>query len=144
VEEPTTYVPSDEEIRHLEMIQGVINRLAGNSAKAKDFAIAVTGAAVAVLTATESRPGYAVAVLPVLFVLAYLDAYYLRLERLFRVLHEGVRRGWSASDVEPFSMNVAAYESKVPPTLAICLTRSVWPVYATLALAPAIVSLLRF
>ncbi len=68
---------------HLEIIQGVVQRMAANSAACKTWCITIV-AAILVIVAEKEKPSLAwLAVLPtVLF--AALDVYYLALEKCFR------------------------------------------------------------
>jgi len=71
-------------VAHLQMIQGIINRLAGNSFDIKRWAIMISMGALAISlreggTLWLSGPAVIGAV-----IFACLDAYYLRQERLFR------------------------------------------------------------
>lgn len=90
-----------ERIKHMEMIQAVVTRLAGNSFLIKGWAITLTGA---LLGFALDRDDSDLAVAAFLPIVAFwgLDAYYLWAERLFRVLYDEVRK--SAPAVEPFFM----------------------------------------
>ncbi len=117
---------------HLNVIQSVIQRMAGNSSSAKTWCITLVSA-VLVVVADKGKPQFAwLAVIPTVLFLA-LDAYYLGLERGFRKsyntfidkLHE---RALAAADlyvVQPegnlFLLGLMAL-----------LSFSVWPFYATL------------
>jgi hypothetical protein len=75
-----------DRVKHLELIQGIVNRLAGNSFSIKGWSITLVAALFA-LAAKDANPFYAaVALLPALFFWG-LDAYYLRQERLYRGLY---------------------------------------------------------
>lgn len=68
---------------HLNLLQGVINRMAGNSALCKTLCITLV-AAIAAIAASGSKPGAVwVALLPLL-IFAVLDMMYLSLEKGFR------------------------------------------------------------
>ena len=58
-----------------------------------------------------------------------MDAQYLRLERLFRKLYDGVRQG---EVDEPFDMNFTRYNSQVEPVWRIAKSWSVVWFYLTL------------
>lgn len=74
-------------LTHLEMIQGIISRLSGFSASAKNFCITVLAALVAVaFQKPVPELVWAGVAVPLLF--ALLDAYYLAQERRFRDLYE--------------------------------------------------------
>jgi uncharacterized membrane protein YjjP (DUF1212 family) len=68
---------------HLNMIQGIIGRLAGYSATVKNFSVTLAAAAVAVTSAGGHRNLLWVA-LAGITLLGLLDTYYLAQERAFR------------------------------------------------------------
>lgn len=75
---------------HLTMLQGVIGRLAGNSASCKTWCVSLVSALAVVAAGQEAatRPKIlVVAALPILL-FGVLDAYYLGLERRFRKCYE--------------------------------------------------------
>lgn len=124
----------DMTVRHLEMIQAVITRQAGNSFALK----AITGtltAAILAYAASASEPSHWFAIAGLVPVVAFwhLDAMYLRQERLFRALYDAVRKGEHRDD-GPFSMDLDSYLDTVPSTPHIAFTWSVLWFYAVLAL----------
>jgi hypothetical protein len=97
----------------MEMIQAVITRLASNSFLIKGWALTLTGAFLGLAVNKNSSGLAATALFPVTVFWA-LDTYFLRAERLFRVLFERVR---TASGVEPFFMGATseAFVATAPP-----------------------------
>ena len=89
-------------IKHMEMIQAVVARLAGNSFLIKGWALTLTGAFLGFGIDKNDWALAAMAFLPIL-VFGALDTYYLWAERRFRVHHDRVRTNPQA--VEPFSMS---------------------------------------
>ena len=80
----------DAKFKHLEFIQGVVNRLAADSFRMKGWSVALA-AALFVLLARGGHPKFApVALVPVLIFWG-LDGYFLWQERLFRALYDHVR-----------------------------------------------------
>ncbi len=75
---------------HLQMIQGIIDRMAQNSFQLKGWTVTLA-AALEVFLKGEARPAWLF--VPSLPVIAFwlLDAWYLRRERLFRRLFDHVR-----------------------------------------------------
>lgn len=68
---------------HLQILQGIIQRMAGNSTSCKAWCITIVSA-ILVLIADKGKPNLALlAFLPTFLFLA-LDAYYLALEKAFR------------------------------------------------------------
>jgi len=122
----------DEKIKHLEMIQGVITRMASNSFALKALSVTLS-AGVLAFAGSTNRPSSILtfaALLP-LFVFWGLDAQYLRLERLFRKLFDDVRK--SATSME-FSMNVSKYGAQVDTLPKIMFTWSQAGFYVPIAL----------
>jgi len=92
--------------QHLEMIQGVINRMAGNLFFLKGWAITLIAALFA-LAAKDANPKYIfVAYFPVL-IFWILDGYFLSQKRLFRDLYDDVRKR-DEKDID-FSMDTRGY-----------------------------------
>ena len=117
-------------MKHLEFIQGVINRLADNSFRMKGWAVFLVSALI-VLLVRENRIDFAwVGFIPVM-VFWGLDGYFLWQERLYRDLYDHVR-GLDESQID-FSMNVARYGRKWIDT-----TFSVTLIFFYLALAIAV------
>lgn len=93
--------------KHLEIIQNVVNRMAGNSFLLKGWSLTLVAGLFA-LAASDSDTRIAfVALIPVLAFWG-LDAYYLWQERLFRDLYDAVRN----NKVCNYSMNTSDSDSK--------------------------------
>lgn len=100
----------DNLLKHLDLIQGVINRLAGNSFSVKTWAVGL----ITVLGGLAAKDTDARLALVLLFpALCFwgLDAYYLRQERLYRRLYEKVLAG--DPDAPLYSLNVKPFEAEV-------------------------------
>lgn len=123
-------VSEESWVSHLGFIQGVITRMAQNSYLLKGWDVTLVAAVFALSLSLDSAILIGVALLPTL-VFAFLDAYYLRLERLFRSLYKDVRE--NPQDIEAFSMDIEGYEEKSVKRLF--WTVSIWPFYITVAIA---------
>lgn len=73
-------------LKHMDMYQGIITRMAGNSAACKRFCIPFVTAILAyVLTKPELREvNIALLVIAPILIFYFVDAYYLKLENQFR------------------------------------------------------------
>ena len=80
---------SDQEIKHMEFIQGGINRFASNSFQMKGWMLTIVSALLGFFVNSGNTKFALVAILPVL-VFWGLDAYYLQLERKFRGIYNDV------------------------------------------------------
>ena len=95
--------------KHLEFIQGVINRMAGNSFALKGWAVTLV-AGIFALASKDANPLYfLVAYIPIL-VFWGLDSYYLLQERLYRSLYNKVRL--SDENEIDYSMDTSSDELK--------------------------------
>jgi len=95
-------IPSENKRAHLEMIQAVINRIAGNSFLIKGWGITLV-VGLFVLSQKDSNVVYVFLAFFPAVVFWSLDGYYLWQEKLYRDLFDRVR-ATSERDVD-FSMN---------------------------------------
>ena len=96
----------EAKIKHLEFIQGVINRLASASFHTKGWSVVLVAALFVLMARQDSTSLAPVGLFPIL-VFWGLDGYFLWQERLFRALYDHVRAQEAASidfsmDVKPF------------------------------------------
>lgn len=80
---------SENKIRHLEMIQGVINRMASNSFMLKGWGVTLVAGIFALAAKDTDKLYFLVAYIPVI-IFWILDSYYLLQERLYRELYKKV------------------------------------------------------
>jgi hypothetical protein len=119
------------DIKHLEFIQSVITRLATDSFLMKGWALTVAGA---LFGFAAKGTDWKIALVGLMPVAAFwgLDAYFLRQERLYRILYDHVRR--SDTDVEPFAMAASRYAPEVPSWELTLISRTLWPFYGLILL----------
>lgn len=121
---------SETRIRHLEAIQAVVNRMNSNAFALKALAGTITAAVIAYAgAAPDAAPRLAWAGIVPAVVFWLMDAQYLRQERLFRKLYDGVRGG---EVEEPFSMDFRRYSKEVAHVIRIAISWSVIWFYLTL------------
>lgn len=97
---------AETRIAHLQMIQAVITRMAGNSFLVKGWTVTLVAALFALAAVDANRFFVYVAYLPAVMFWA-LDAYFLRQERLFRKLYDHVRE--AGDENVDFSMNTRPF-----------------------------------
>jgi hypothetical protein len=99
----------DRVVKHLEITQGVINRLANNSFLIKGWSMAIIGAAILFIARIGTQSECLVLAFSVPVIAFWiLDGYFLWQERLFRGIFNDVR----LHDKTDFEMNVAAQLNK--------------------------------
>jgi hypothetical protein len=129
----------ESKLKHLEMIQAVVNRMASNSFLLKGWAVTLVSALLALAAANSDRRFVFVAVLPLLM-FWLLDAYFLRQERLFRKLYDKVRK-LEATAID-FSMNTAPHVAETASWIGVMFSRTLLIFYGTLAIGVVIIALL--
>lgn len=109
---------------HLELIQQNIQRFAQNSFTCRSWAITLLAAAFAIAQDSAREQVILFMVLPVVS-FWYLDAYYLKTERLFRCMYDKVRTQ-TTSDL---NMSTKAFESNSQNCIRIMFSKSKLPIY---------------
>jgi hypothetical protein len=125
----------EKKLKHLEMLQGVINRLANNSFLVKGWSITLVSAFVA-LTASNGNKLVIVAALFPTILFWFLDAYFLRQERLFRKLYDYARV--AEENQIDFSMNTSEFNNTVPSWFSVMGSSTLLLFYGTILLAVVI------
>jgi len=129
----------DKKIKHLEMLQGIINRMAKNSFLLKEWTVILVSAMfVLVIDGLD----------PSLMWLAFfpaatfwsLDGYYLWQERLFRKLYDRVRV-LDESDID-FSMNTLPVMKEVNRWLRVTFSKTLFAFYGVVVVTIIIVSMI--
>jgi hypothetical protein len=129
----------ESKLKHLDICQNVISRMAGDSFLLKGWSVTLVAALLA-LTAKDGNPHFAwVALLPsIIFWL--LDAYYLRQERLFRALYDSVRS--KPENQIDFSLDTSLFGSSVESLARTAFSASEIPFYGALIVTVAVVILI--
>lgn len=91
--------------KHLEFLQDVITRLAGNSFLIKGWSITLATAVVG-FAVKDGGPGFALVGLVPVAVFALLDTYYLGLERAFRARFVAAAKAHVDGNAPDFDMSV--------------------------------------
>ena len=80
---------TENQIKHLEMIQGIINRMNTNSFQIKGFTVAIVSALLTLYSRNQNSWLIAIGIPPIL-ILWILDSYYLQHERIFRGIYNDI------------------------------------------------------
>ena len=123
--------------KHLELIQGVVNRLSTNSFLLKGWSVVLVSALFA-LAATNSRVAFVYLSYIPAFVFWGLDGFFLWQEQLYRKLYDHVRVQ-KDEDVD-FSMNTMPFRTKDGPTwLGATFSKTIIPFHGVLMVAVVVV-----
>ncbi len=132
----------ERKLKHLEMIQGVINRLAANSFMLKGWSVFLISA-LFVLAARDAHPAFALFIYMPVLIFWLLDGFFLWQERLYRKLYDHVR-SLKDSDVD-FSMNTTPFKTTEGPTwVGTTLSKTLIPFYGVLILTVTAAAVLTF
>ena len=116
--------------KEIDIIQGIINRMASNSFLIKGWAITVV---VATLIFEGKTDDVWIAFIPLIFFWG-IDAYFLRQEKLFRKLYGWVVSNRLSSDEYLLDMNTARFENEVTFSKTI-FSKTLGPFYGGIALS---------
>lgn len=120
---------SDDRRQHLAFIQDVITRMNSNSFSLKGLMITIT-AALAALTVNDENKSTAVVYLGIALLLVlifwFLDAYYLKKERQYRMLYEEAVK----EKAELYEMKVDGYYVCY---FEVLFSKTMWPLYLSMS-----------
>jgi len=111
----------ENKVRHLEMIQGVINRMANNSFLLKGWSVILVSALFALAAKDSNKAFVLLAYFPAL-AFWILDGYFLQQERLFRKLYDKVR-AMNDENID-FSMNTSIVKKEVKCWFCVCFSKT--------------------
>jgi len=108
--EKSEFFPADNPAvtKHIDVLQGIINRLANNSASCKTWCLTLTGALLSLAGATKV-PALAVFVIVPILIFRYVDMNYLATERAYRGKYNtiiGLIQNGTYTRVQAFSAGV--------------------------------------
>ena len=129
--------PNSEAVRaHLNILQDVIRRMAGNSASCKNWCVVLV-AAMLVLVARTDTPAYALLALLPTLLFCILDAYYLALEQAFRRSYDDFVCKLHRGEVALTDLYRVVPTGRIPrQMMRVSLwSTAVWPFYGMLAAA---------
>ncbi len=99
----------ENKIRYLEMIQGVISRMAGNLFLLKGWVVTLVAALLALMASKDSDPRLVFVVLIPILIFWLLDGYFLSQERMYRSLYNEATK--ADPDKINFSMDASRFNS---------------------------------
>ena len=129
----------DRKGKHLELIQGTVNRLSTNSLLLKGWSVVLVSALFALVAADFSRYFIYVPWFPAI-AFWILDGYFLWQERLFRRLYDHVR----ALDEQAidFSMDTSPYVAETTSWAGVCWSKTLVIFHGAVLATVVVVTLL--
>jgi hypothetical protein len=133
---PSVLFPADNPAvtAHINLLQGIINRLANNSSSCKTWCLALVAALLSLAGATHTAAVATFALVPVV-IFGFVDTMYLAQEKAYRDLYDVI-----VTAVRDGSYRLAhAFEAKAARTFSHVVgaltSWSIWPIYGGLIAA---------
>lgn len=135
---------AEKKIKHLEMIEGVIERMGNNSFQLKGWAVTLVTLVGALASQGSDKRFLLIAFIP-LFAFWFLDAFYLQMERKYKILYKIVSE--KAEDAIDFNMDTRSIVLTGNDAERICFftclfSKTEWPFYLIIAGAVGILTLI--
>tara|TARA_B110000037_G_C16958883_1_gene440122 strand:+ start:491 stop:904 length:414 start_codon:yes stop_codon:yes gene_type:complete len=109
----------EAKLKHLEMTQGIINRMAGNSFLLKGWSVMLISALFALAAKDSNQLFLYLAYFPCVAFWS-LDGYFLWQERMYRKLYQDVAK--KSEDAIDFDMNAKKFQSEVESWFSVCFS----------------------
>lgn len=109
----------EKKLKHLELIQGVISRMAGNLFYLRGWVVTLIAGVLVLLTQLNSGKLPIVFLTLVTFLFWCYDGYFLAQEKMFRYLYEKVRK--QKEEEIDFSMDVSEFRGNAQNTVIFCM-----------------------
>ena len=129
----------DKKMKHLELIQGVVNRLSTNSFLLKGWSVVLVSALFA-LSAGDSNPAFVFLAYIPAFVFWGLDGYFIWEEKKFRKLYDRVRQ-FEETEID-FSMDTAGVKGQAGTWWDATISKTLVPFHGVLIGAIIVVMLI--
>ncbi len=109
----------EKKLKHLELIQGIISRMAGNLFYLRGWVVTLL-AGILVLLAKVGDGKLPIIFLTILVIVFWIyDGYFLGLERMYRDLYEKVRK-MKEEDID-FSMDITEFKKYKKNSIIYCI-----------------------
>jgi len=118
---------TEEKLKHLDFVQGIVNRMAQNSFILKGWAITLVSGLMA-LAAAQSDKRYVLITYFCVPLIWLLDRYYLHQERVFRALFHSISEG----KIDNFKMGTSDFNVGRCRWLPSCFGHTVFPIYGVI------------
>jgi len=119
----------EKKIKHIEMIQSIVSRMASNSFLLKGWCVTLVSALLALASKDSNTKFILVAYFPVMM-FWILDSYFLWQERLFRKLYDKVRV--TDEGAIDFSMNTSTLVEQTAPWARVAFSITLVLFYGTM------------
>jgi hypothetical protein len=130
--------------KEIDLIQGVISRMANNSFLLKGWVVSLVAVLLALTkdTIVANKLSYFNALLlaPVI-VFWYLDAYFLHKEKCYRELYKWVILNRENSSKLLYDLDYTRFKKKVKSVFSLMFNITLWPIYGLICVALVLLSI---
>jgi hypothetical protein len=132
--------------KEIDLIQDCIKRMANNSFLIKGWMLSISGIILAIVFNKDTSNIYPATWIigAVIFCFWYLDAYFLRMERMYRYLYEWVISHRLESEDFMYDLNPNRFKSKVTSSFSVMFSETLWIFYFFPMLILLIVNLIHY
>lgn len=123
----------EQKLKHMDLIQDVIKRMASNSFQLKAWAVTIVSAVLAMAGNDKQWHLIPVALLPIALFWG-LDAYFLRMERLYRDMYKLVSVKDENRDKIDFSLNYLPFDKPKHSIFNVAVSSTLLAFYGILLL----------
>lgn len=132
--------------KEVDLIQGVINRMASNSFMIKGWSLTVAGIAYSLNLSFGKVWILGVGITLLCFLFWFLDTFFLRTERKYRALYNDVVSKYNKKkykEIKWFNLNTKDYEfdPSVGPFKKVMFSKTLFPFYLCLILISVLITL---
>jgi hypothetical protein len=133
---PSALYPADNPavITHINILQGIINRLANNSSSCKTWCLALVAALLSLTGATHVPAIAALVLLPVV-IFGFVDTMYLAQEKAYRDLYSEILTAVRNGSYQLANAFDAQAERNLRHLASALASWSIWPIYGGLIVA---------
>ncbi len=134
----------EKKMKHLEMIEGVIQRMGSNSFQLKGWAVTLVALVGGLAAQGTDKRFFLLALVP-LISFWFLDAFYLRMERKYKILYELVARKDEAEIDFNMDTRKNTYEAADASRICFCrclFSKTEWPFYLIVSGAVGLLALI--
>lgn len=129
----------ERKLKHLEIIQATITRMASNSFFIKGWCITLVAAILALASQGSNQKIIFVSYLPIIM-FWLLDAYFLRQERLFRKLYDKIRNA-DENSID-FSMSTAEFTKEIASWIGVAFSQTLLLFYGIVLLLVVVITII--
>lgn len=134
----------EKKMKHLEMIEGIIERMGNNSFQLKGWAVTLVALVGALAAQGSDKRFFLLAFIPLL-AFWFLDSFYLQMERKYKVLYKRISKK-NENEID-FNMDTRSVTYSEDEAKRICFcsclfSKTEWPFYLIIAGAVGILALI--